>query len=570
MPSLSDFINWCITTCNASDVGYNQSYRNAQTVDGITYYDCSSFVNYALLAGGWSTPNYAPDHNAFTTNNMVSVLLGLGWEEVSLSGEWKQGDILWTATHTEVVYSGGTGRGRTMGAHGRYKWVNGVQKVRPLAEQVSIYSWEYTASSWTKMFRYSGSGGTTPTKPDQKVSMYVIAAMCGNFMKESQVNPGVWQDLKRGSATSLLKGLGLGQWTNTEGDTHGRLYKMYQYCSQHGGVYDGDAQCDYIVEENEWTVRDSSFNINSLSEFLNSTSADVEWLARCWARNWEGVPSSSTDDLSIRVDYAKLVLNYLSSHADDQVDGWTSVNNWITQSQQLQNCVLVYQHFNRSSSGVNPDPVQPEEETTHRVVLVRQGNGYVEYSPHIANAGDEVSGGAYSNNTETNFERWVIRWPYDLTFNHTDDEYNSTFNFTMPDTTVVGRAYFTGEGYSESTKLTLLVSGHVNLTATWYTQDGGSVTETITFDSYDQQVYTYTIGITDDVHIYVNDGCEITPVTRYVPGWTYDESTHMYFFFQPDVDVTLNVVGTDVPQKETKEKDKWWMYLRPTWTWKYL
>lgn len=543
------------------------SYRNQQTVNGVTYYDCSSFVNYALLAGGWSTPSYAPNNNAFTTYTMIPVLLELGWEEVDITGEWKQGDILWRQEHTEVVYSGGTGSGVTMGAHSsRYA----------LARQVSINT--YTSSTsypkpvWQKLYRYTGSS-TTPTKPTQKVSMYVIAAMCGNFMQESQINPGVWENLKKGTFTALNKGCGLGQWTNTGGDTHGRLYQMYQYCSQNGGVYDGDAQCDFIVYENVWHNNDTSYGNTSLSEFLASTSTDIEALTHDWNINWEGIHDSTWDT---RVDYARLVLNYLTNHATDQVGAWTSTNNWITQAQMLNNAVLIYQHFNSESSGVNPDPEEPEQETTHRVVLVTQGNGYLNYSPNICDAGDEVSGGAYSNNTDVTFDRWVIRWPYDLDFNHTEseDNYNSTFNFAMPDTTVVGRAYFSDfdelSGYSDSTTLTLLVTGHVSLSATWYTQDGGSVTETISFDSNDNEAYTYSIGITDDVHIYVNDGCTITPVTRYVPGWTFDEDNNMYFFFQPDVNVVLNVVGTEVEQPLEKEKSKWWMYMRPTWTWNQL
>lgn len=565
MPSLQGFIDWCINICQGGNARYSQnlSLRNGVTSDGHRYFDCSSFVNIGLVeGGGFSTPSWYPSVGSFSTYTMIPVLLDLGFQEVDINGEWKQGDILWRQEHTEVVYSGGNASGVTMGAHSsRYSGSRQVS-INTYTSSTSYPSGQY---KWLKLYRYTGDS-TTPTKPDQKVSMYVIAAMCGNFMQESQVNPGVWENLSKGSFTSLNKGCGLGQWTNTGGDTHGRLYQMYQYCSQNGGVYDGDAQCDFIVYEDVWQNNDTSYGYTSLSQFLASTSTDIEALTHAWNINWEGIHDSTWDT---RVDYARLILNYLTNHSTDQVS-WTSVNNWITQNQQLQNCVAVYQHFNSSSSGVNPNPVEPEQETTHRVVLVRQGDGYVDYSPHIANAGDEVSGGAYANNTDTNFQRWVIRWPYDLTFNHTDDEYNSTFNFTMPDTTVVGRAYFTGEGYSASTKLSLIVTGHVELTATWYTQDGGSVTETINFDSNENEVYTYTIGITDDVHIYVNDGCEITPVTRYVPGWTYDESTHMYFFFQPDVDVTLNVQGTEVENPLEKQKSKWWMYMRPTWTWNQL
>lgn len=181
MTDLSAFIHWCIETCNKDNVGYSQTYRNQQTVNGITYYDCSSFVNYGLIAGGFSTPAYAPNHNSFTTYTEVNVLTSLGFHEVDIHGEWKPGDILWRSSHTEVVYSGGTGQGRTMGAH---------TANTNLARQVSINSYTSYARNYTKLFRYSGGGGTEPVKPSQKVSMYVIAAMCGNFMQESQINPG--------------------------------------------------------------------------------------------------------------------------------------------------------------------------------------------------------------------------------------------------------------------------------------------------------------------------------------------------------------------------------------------
>ena len=66
MPDINKAYSWAIETCNAPNVGYSNDYRNQQTVGGITYYDCSSFINYALLAGGFETPNYAPRYNAFT------------------------------------------------------------------------------------------------------------------------------------------------------------------------------------------------------------------------------------------------------------------------------------------------------------------------------------------------------------------------------------------------------------------------------------------------------------------------------------------------------------------------
>lgn len=126
MPSLEKFYEWCVETCNEPNVGYSQDYRGAQTVNGITYYDCSSFVYYALKAGGWSNlPKYP-----FTTYSMIPVLLQGGWYEVPSDGIILAGDIGWCKEHTEVAYSNGeNGVAVFMGAH---------DDSYPVAEQVSI------------------------------------------------------------------------------------------------------------------------------------------------------------------------------------------------------------------------------------------------------------------------------------------------------------------------------------------------------------------------------------------------------------------------------------------------
>lgn len=70
--------NWAVETCAKPNVGYSQQFRNQVTVNGITYYDCSSFVWYALIAGGfdmvgeWGTW-------PFTTGTMGSVLKKMGF-----------------------------------------------------------------------------------------------------------------------------------------------------------------------------------------------------------------------------------------------------------------------------------------------------------------------------------------------------------------------------------------------------------------------------------------------------------------------------------------------------------
>lgn len=177
MPDLNRAYTWAINTCNADNVGYSQTYRNQRTVNSVTYYDCSSFINYALLSGGWETPNYAPSHNPFTTAIEGNVLKGLGFTEhtVTSTFEWQPGDIAWRTNHTEMCYRGGVnGVAIFMGAH---------TPNATLANQVSIGSSggnaNYANTSFTKCYRYgdtpaeddnSGTSGNhgTPTNPTRK------------------------------------------------------------------------------------------------------------------------------------------------------------------------------------------------------------------------------------------------------------------------------------------------------------------------------------------------------------------------------------------------------------------
>lgn len=157
MPNITDSWNWAVSTCEAANVGYSQGYRNAQTVNGITYYDCSSFIWYALKNGSFdvnaayqAAMGYAYSGNAITTSYERAWLIALGFSPIDKTGEWKAGDICWRSGHTEMVYEGGTGKGRTMGAHSSSK---------PLADQVSIYQDFTPYTKWGEIFRYGGGGG---------------------------------------------------------------------------------------------------------------------------------------------------------------------------------------------------------------------------------------------------------------------------------------------------------------------------------------------------------------------------------------------------------------------------
>lgn len=324
MPDINRAYSWAIETCNAPNVGYSQSYRNQQTVGNITYYDCSSFINYALLAGGFETPDYAPNNNAFTTYTEASELIRLGFTEVDANGEYLSGDIGLSSGHTEMCYQGGNGKGVFMGAH---------TDNAELANQVSIGSSsgdETYQRSFPRLFRY-GDGGAT----GYGASIFVVSALAGNAWRESHINP----------ALSQIGGgaFGLFQW---DGD---RKTALLNWLNDNGYADTSpNGQMQYLVVENDWI---GTFDgISSLTEFLTSSSTDVESLTEAFCTCWErpGVPA-----IEERIEFAYKALSYIKLHAND-----TSIVTWesepmyyLTEEQALHNSVLMYRFYSAGGGG---------------------------------------------------------------------------------------------------------------------------------------------------------------------------------------------------------------------------
>lgn len=324
MPDINRAYSWAIETCNAPNVGYSQSYRNQQTVGNITYYDCSSFINYALLAGGFETPDYAPNNNAFTTYTEASELIRLGFTEVDASGEYLAGDIGLSSGHTEMCYQGGNGKGIFMGAH---------TSNAPLANQVSIGSSsgdETYQRSFPRLFRY-GEGGAT----GYGASIFVVSALAGNAWRESHINPTLSQI--GGGA------FGLFQW---DGD---RKTALLNWLNDNG--YDDtspNGQMQYLVVEDDWI---GTFDgISSLTEFLTSSSTDVESLTEAFCTCWErpGVPA-----LEERIEFAYKALSYIKLHANDaSIVTWeTEPMYYLSEEQALHNAVLMYRFYSAGGGG---------------------------------------------------------------------------------------------------------------------------------------------------------------------------------------------------------------------------
>lgn len=290
MPSINDAYTWMVNCCNLPKVGYSQAYRNQQTVNGITYYDCSSCVNYSLLAGGFSTPQYAPNNNAFTTYDMEGVLQQLGFTRVT-DGVIKAGDIGVSDTHTEMCYKGGTGKAVFMGAHGR----NGIA----LVNQVSIGSSSGDPNyerTFPRIWRYgngaSGEVGYTwiiggeseyfedygDKQKNNAACIYsffyfkgwtlqAIAGLCGNVMQESKFNPAL---IEIGGT-----GHGLVQWTPPS-----NLYDVLDVLyGSHDEWQDGDKQCNVLYAEYEESTGLAHRGIEP--QWYPSSYSSMDW--KTWA-----------------------------------------------------------------------------------------------------------------------------------------------------------------------------------------------------------------------------------------------------------------------------------------------
>lgn len=353
MPNIKQSASWAIGKCNDDNVGYSLTYRNQRTVNGITYYDCSSFINYALNAGGFSTPSYAPNKWPFTTVNMRSELLRLGFKKMSTSITWKRGDILWKKGHTEMAYSAT----QSMGARSANL---------PLEEQVSIHA--TGASDWEELYRYEGSEvsdwfckatGQYEKESDEAFNNceliygildgygWTLNAVCGvlgNIGAESGYNPWRWQgdkvQLSTGSPWTGI-GYGLVQFTSSKDDTshkyidnpNAQAMSGYgpNFSDKTGSRNDGNAQIQYLNQYADY-ISTSAYNL-SYAQFKRSTQTP-EYLAKAWMHNYERPASYSTE--SARASLARYWYNKLSGVTPPTPTGYAVTvnlqggNGWVT------------------------------------------------------------------------------------------------------------------------------------------------------------------------------------------------------------------------------------------------
>lgn len=369
MPNLNLMYSWGIRTCNAPNVGYSREYRDAQTVpalvgDGsglVTYYDCSSFVWYALKNGGFDVVSANNGETwPMTTVNEPDVLTNLGFIELPIdTTEWLAGDIVMYHNsgedgHTAIVYRGSDRV--CMGAEGRVYRNAHV----PLQNQVCIGNKngnvEPTWHTFRRLFRY-GAGGATPelkwvVYPDQPYrylneeemtnnahcfagyflskgwTVNAIAGWLGCIEWESTIHPA---SIEAGypQYTPEEKGIGLVQWTPDDGygghpnplELGFRVlgYTDKPFMQQY---YDGTKQCDVIQAEYDQYTGAKHYGMGfegqwaeyfpsvpaeykvKWNDYIKLTDKDAEFMVKTWLYCY-GRGATDTLHVAQRVESAK-------------------------------------------------------------------------------------------------------------------------------------------------------------------------------------------------------------------------------------------------------------------------
>lgn len=365
---------WAIETCNAPNVGYSMEHRYQETINGITYYDCSSFVWYALYNGGFINIG----QSAFTTYYMEAILSQAGFTVLNAGEvEWLAGDILLGRygtyqgitdyQHTEMVYqgTGNIGEGYLMGAHG----ADGIT----LPNQVSIkntlnYGTVQPSHEYTVLLRF-GNGAT-----GYGLTLAQVGALCGNAWRESTVNPA-----SDGFSSPLDHARGLWSWTDYEGIFYAGT-AMINWMTDHGysDWRNGDAQVQCLMDNNlpapyEYPADPGSKWLDTaISEYLYTNAQypdwdswlqatdknDVEEMTRQFFLHWE-VPSRIevyNAEFPLRLAFAQKAMDFIREHAND-----TSITDWIirplpesiylTEAEALNNCVMLWRRLSAGGGG---------------------------------------------------------------------------------------------------------------------------------------------------------------------------------------------------------------------------
>ena len=314
---------------------------------------CAIFVSWCAQQAGYSLVYFgdsgylAPDPNHFPYYQVVGA--GAEWfrdvNRLGYAPAWggnyipRPGDVVFFTWHSDPRLGGLDHTGIVESVQGRMvHTIEGNNRGGVGVDLVRRDEWSLDSD---EMVCFGMMNGTALT-----VSDLVIAAMCGNFWRESTVNPGIWESLTPMPwdfvyAYTGVGGFGLGGFTNTfqpsTGQVDWRLRNYHDWCVQNGySEDDGNAVLYYIVfVERLWA---GHYQNDDFDAWLNSTETDLYTLVDQWCTYWEGVPG---DHMTERFDYAQRALQYIQDHKNDDPTQYTWIaGNWYSSEPQILNNIM--------------------------------------------------------------------------------------------------------------------------------------------------------------------------------------------------------------------------------------
>lgn len=193
-------------------------------------------------------------------------------------------------------------------------------------------------------------------------NLYVIAAICGNFWQESQINPGAWENWTVGQP-----GYGLGQWTDNPPVVMRRT-ALFDWLDANNYAHDsGPGQLAFLVHENLWIptlFQQSAYN--TLSDYFASTSTNLSDLVLEWMYHWEGIDDGS---YNTRLTAATQILADFQND-DGTRQPWTSVNSQISFRAARDNAMHIKDYFLEEDPPEPPIPPGPEPPTEDELIAL--------------------------------------------------------------------------------------------------------------------------------------------------------------------------------------------------------
>lgn len=307
-------IAWAVATANDDSHGYSQDNRT-----GNPNYDCSSFVFYAITQGaGIDLGQKAP----FSTRDERQILTAHGFTEISWDGKdvskLQPGDIVWSASHTEIY----VGDGKFAGAHEDLDGKDGDSS----GNEINVYKGipggmsiilRPPAAAAANMAGGGSSGGKRDFSTPEAKQLYEFLTKKMGFsgpgaagalaiaMRESSISP---------TAKNAGGGVaGIFQWSGFSNGKNGHRIV------QTGKIKPNDDSTLTMENELELTALELGCNYHGAKKEVGNAT-DPYQAAKDWSKDFEGVklsdPQTKINELA---DWAKQACDQFNCH-DDKAD----------------------------------------------------------------------------------------------------------------------------------------------------------------------------------------------------------------------------------------------------------